>query len=126
MKLGIFYIIGLVLLTDICDTISQLFLKSSINSIDLHINTFKKALELVIRLAKIPVVWLGFVFSGISLCIWLFVLTRADLNFAYSVDSMRYILITLASMAILKEKIGTIRWFGIIAVVSGIMLVVLG
>jgi len=126
MKLGIFYIIGLVLLTDICDTISQLFLKSSINSIDLHINTFKKALELVIRLAKIPVVWLGFVFSGISLCIWLFVLTRADLNFAYSVDSMRYILITLASMTILKEKIGTIRWFGIIAVVSGIMLVVLG
>jgi hypothetical protein len=43
-----------------------------------------------------PRLWVGFIFSIISLCIWLFVLSKADLNFAFSADSMHYIFIALA------------------------------
>jgi uncharacterized membrane protein len=126
MKQQIFFIIGLILLTDIFDTVSQLFLKSSINSLDLHVNTVKKALQFTWRLIMIPRVWVGFIFSAISLGFWLFVLSKSDLNFAFSLDSMRYILITLASGLFLKEKISLPRWLGIICVVFGIMLVAVG
>jgi len=126
VKQNLLFIIFLIFITDICDTISQLLLKSSINSLDLHINTVKKVIRLVINLARTPRVLIGFVFSTVSFCIWLFVLTKSDLNFAFSMDSMRYVLIALASVLILKEKINTVRWLGIFAVVCGIMLVAVG
>jgi uncharacterized membrane protein len=126
MKQQILLIIGLILLTDIFDTVSQLFLKSSINSLDLHVNSVRKALQFSWRLIRIPRVWIGFIFSTVSLGFWLFVLSKADLNFAFSLDSMRYILITLASGIFLKEKISSSRWLGIICVVFGIMLVAAG
>ncbi|MGD0336826.1 MAG: EamA family transporter [Candidatus Omnitrophota bacterium] len=126
MKQNLILIISLIFVTDICDTVSQLLLKSSINSLDLHINTIKKVIRLMVQLIKTPRVLIGFFFSALSLSIWLVVLTKADLNFAFSIDSMRYILIALASVLILKEKINTARWLGIFAVVCGIILVAIG
>ena len=126
MKQTMFFIIFLIFLTDICDTISQLLLKSAINSLDLHINTVRKVIRLMIRLVLNPRVLVGLVFSALSLFIWLFVLTKSDLNFAFSMDSMRYILIALASVFVLKEKINIVRWLGIFAVVCGIVIVAIG
>ena len=126
MKQTMFFIIFLIFLTDICDTISQLLLKSAINSLDLHINTVRKVIRLMIRLVLNPRVLVGLVFSALSLFIWLFVLTKSDLNFAFSMDSMRYILIALASVFVLKEKISIVRWLGIFAVVCGIAIVAIG
>ncbi len=126
MKTNIFFIIGLIALTDLCDTISQLILKSSINSIDWHVNTVQKALRLIWQLLKLPRVWLGFLISGISFLIWLFVLTKADLNLAFSLDSMRYVMIALASVLLLKEKVSIVRWLGITCVVFGIAMVAMG
>jgi drug/metabolite transporter (DMT)-like permease len=126
MKLNIFFIIGLILITDISDTVSQLFLKSSINSLEPHVNSIKKAFIFMLRLSRMPRVWFGFLLSTFSLGFWLFVLSKADLNFAFSLDSMRYILIALASSLFLKEKISRVRWLGIACVVFGIMLVAAG
>lgn len=126
MKQNVLFVIFLIFVTDIFDTVSQLALKSSINSLDLHINTVKKVINLVIQLIKIPRVWIGFIFSALSLLMWLFVLTKSDLNFAFAMDSMRYILIALASVLVLREKISITRWIGIFAVICGIILVAIG
>ena len=126
MTQNIIFIIFLIFVTDICDTVSQLLLKSSINSLDFHVNSIKKVIKLVLQLIKIPRVLIGFVFSAISLLMWLFVLTKADLNFAFSIDSMRYILIALASVLFLKEKINMARWLGISAVICWITLLAIG
>ena len=80
----------------------------------------------MMRLVSIPRVWLGFLFSAVSLTIWLFALSKSGLGFAFSLDSMRYILIALASAIFLKEKIGVGRWLGILYVVLGIVLVATG
>ena len=126
MMYSVFAIIGLIALTDACDTISQLLLKHSINTLDLHIDTVRKVLRFVLRLARSPLVWCGFLFSTVSLGVWLFVLTKAPLNFAYSLDSMRYVMIALASVVVLKEKVGLVRWLGILSVVIGIAMVAAG
>ncbi len=126
MSFSLIAVIFLVGLTDICDTVSQIFLKVSINSFDLHLDTVKKVIRFVGQLIQHPRVWISFVFSSLSLGIWIFVLSKADLNFAYSLDSMRYVFITVASVFFLKEKVGVGRWLGIICVVLGIALVAAG
>ncbi|MCK9572663.1 MAG: hypothetical protein M0Q96_05270 [Candidatus Omnitrophica bacterium] len=124
MQTPLFLILFLIALTSLCDTINQLFLKSTIDSLNFQ-PTFNilKILKFIWRLVRIPRLWIGFIFSVISLCIWLFVLSKSDLNFAFSADSMHYIFIALASGLILKEHISRLRLVGTLVIVLGIILV---
>jgi drug/metabolite transporter (DMT)-like permease len=123
MQAGTLFIISLIVLTSLFDTISQLFLKNSINSLLPPEKSVKKILFFILKLILIPWVWLGGIFSCFSLFIWLFALSKADLNFAFSVDSMHYIFIAIASKMILKEKVGFKRWAGTIFITLGIVFV---
>jgi len=124
MKESLFFILSLIALTGICDTISQTFLKSTINSLNFNFSWhFVKFFKFIFKVMLTPIVWLGLFFSSASLCIWLFVLSRADLNFAFSADSMHYIFIAFASRFILKEKVGWQRWLGILSIIIGIVFV---
>ncbi len=124
MKEGLAFIFFLIVLTSVCDTINQLFLKSAINSLTLSSPiTIAKIIRFIGELIRVPRVWVSFLFSVLSLCIWLFVLSKVDLNFAFSVDSMTYIFIAFASRHVLKEKVGFKRWSGTIFIIIGIILV---
>lgn len=123
MKTDVIFIVLLIILTSFFDTINQLFLKNSINSLNPNIRTIKNVVSFIIKLALIPQVWIGFTFCTLSLLIWLFVLSKADLNFAFSADSMHYIFIAFASRLFLKEKVGLQRWIGTIFIVIGIILI---
>jgi len=124
MKANLFFILSLIALTSICDTISQIFLKSTINALSFnfswHLIRFSR---FILKIMLTPLVWAGLFFSTTSLCIWLFVLSKADLNFAFSADSMHYIFIALASKFILKEKVSWQRWLGILSIIIGIVFV---
>jgi len=124
MKEGLLFIFFLIVLTSLCDTINQLFLKSAINSLSLSSPiTVVKIIKFIIELIRVPRVWLSFLFAVLSLCIWLFILSKVDLNFAFSLDSMTFIFIALASKKILKEKVGFKRWSGTVLIILGIVLV---
>ncbi len=125
MKISISLIIFLIILTSACDTISQLFLKTSINSLGVNINSLRKIFGFIIKLILVPWIWVGLIFSCLSLFIWLFVLSKADLNLAFSIDSMHYVFIAFASSWILREKVGFKRWLGTLLIVVGIVLVTL-
>ena len=124
MRQGLLLVLSLIALTSLCDTINQLFLKSAIDSLNFTptlniIKIFKFIFRLIIK----PRLWVGFGFSLVSLCVWLVVLSKTDLNFAFSADSMHYIFIALASRFVLKEKMGTCRWLGTGLIVAGIVFV---
>jgi len=124
MREGLLIILFMIAFTSLCDTVNQLFLKSTIDSLNLSpklnfIKIFKFIFQLIIK----PRLWLSFLFSVISLCIWLLVLAKADLSFAFSADSMHYIFIALASRFILKEKFSSLRWLGTGLIVMGIVFV---
>ncbi len=123
MKVGIFLIILLVICADLFDTISQLYMKLAINHLDAQVSSLKKAFIFLFNLLRMPRMWVSFTLSVTSLSLWLFVLSKAELNFAYSIDSMRYIFIAFASLIFLKERIGPLRWIGIASIVFGILMV---
>lgn len=123
MEVNILFIISLIVCTDIFDTVSQLSIKLAINHLDAQVNSWKKAIAFLFKLLGMRRLWISFIFSAASLSVWLFVLSKADLSLAYSIDSLRYIFITIASLIFLKERIGVIRWLGIVSIFFGIMLV---
>lgn len=124
MKENLFFILSLIALTSICDTINQTFLKSTVNSLSFNFSWHLiKFFKFIFKIMLTPLVWVGLFFSTISLCIWLFVLSKADLNFAFSADSMHYIFIALASKFVLKEKVSWQRWLGILSIIVGIVFV---
>lgn len=125
MKPKSLYIFFLIVLTSLSDTASQLLFKSSINSLNFTVDGIKKIFRFVFRLLLTPKIWIGFGFSLMSLFLWLFVLSKADLNFAFSLDSVHYLFIGFASKFILKEHVGVKRWLGTILIVVGIFLVTL-
>jgi len=111
------------MLTSICDTISQICLKTTINSLgEFSSRHLKNVLRFILKLILKPKTWLALIFSTLSLIIWLIVLSKADLNFAFSVDSMHYIFIALGSSLLLKEKVGGVRWLGTLSLVVGIVI----
>ena len=116
-------IILLIVLTSIFDTISQLLLKTSINKLNFDIDGIRKIIKFIWLLIKIPWVWVGFFFSCLSLLVWLLVLSKADLNFVFSIDSMHYIFIAIGSGIFLKERINKNRWIGTILIMIGIVIV---
>ena len=124
MKQGLLVILSMIALTSLCDTINQLFLKSTIDSLNFTptLNIIK-IFKFIFQLISKPRLWVGFGFSLISLCVWLVVLSKTDLNFAFSADSMHYIFIALASRFVLKERMGAWRWLGTGLIVVGIVFV---
>lgn len=127
MKQELFSLIYLIILTSACDTINQLFLKSAINAIPApRAKTIPEIAFFIIRLIIRPRVWLSGLFSLLSLFIWLFVLSKADLNFAFSVDSMHYIFIAMTCGFVLRERVCFQRWLGTLSIAIGIVLVSLG
>ena len=77
----------------------------------------------ILRIILTPLAWLGFLFSCLSLFLWLFVLSKAELSFAFSLDSMHYVFIAVASSLVLKEKVSLHRWIGTMLIMIGIILV---
>jgi drug/metabolite transporter (DMT)-like permease len=126
MSHNIFFILGLIAAASICDTLREIFLKTAINSLqDFSPNNVKKVVIFIFKLIRIPLVWISFICSVLSLFFYLFVLSKVDLNFAFSLDSMHYIFIAFASRFLLKEKVNSYRWVGTFFIVVGITLVTL-
>jgi drug/metabolite transporter (DMT)-like permease len=126
MKEGQLFILSLIVFTSLCDTFRELFLKSGVNSLNQFApDNIRGVVIFVFKLIRTPWVWISILVGFFSLFIWLFVLSKADLNLAFSLDSMHYIFIALASQFILKEKVRFSRWFGTFLIVLGITLVAL-
>lgn len=126
MKNNILVILGLIIISNIFDTTRELFLKSAINTVDAESpKDIRSLIKFLSKLLRKHRVWLSFLCSILSLLFYLLVLSKADLNFAFSLDSMHYIFIAVTAKLILKEKVGASRWFGTLFVVIGIILVTL-
>ncbi|MCK4428329.1 MAG: EamA family transporter [candidate division Zixibacteria bacterium] len=68
-------------------------------------------------------VLLGFFLYGVSALLWMIVLSRVDLSFAYPFVSLSYVMVILFSCFLLKENLPWIRIVGVLVICSGVYLV---
>jgi multidrug transporter EmrE-like cation transporter len=59
----------------------------------------------------------------ISVVVWLLVLSRVDISYAYPLLSIGYIITAFAGMIFFQESISMTRWTGIIVICFGVWLI---
>jgi drug/metabolite transporter (DMT)-like permease len=68
-------------------------------------------------------VWAGLLLFGISAAVWIVVLSRVSLSFAYPFAALTYIIIVLFDRVILKVPVPGLRWAGVMLIATGIVLI---
>lgn len=99
--------------------IAQIVLKSGIGSA----NTAVGLLEFFIKTLTSPIVILGLGLYGLGAVLWLIVLSREDVSFAYPLVSFAYVLAIFLSAIFLKEHVTPGRIIGSLLIMLGIFVI---
>ena len=92
-------------------------------SVHIREHSLKNILKIIKIFIKNKYIVIGFLLYGISVLMWLIVLTKLDLSYAYPITSLSYVLVTLGSIFFLKEKVSMLKWFAIVLVILGVVFV---
>lgn len=105
---------------------AQLTLKYGVDRVTKHGHSgivLSEPATSLVRVAKEPFVWLGLILFGISAAVWIVVLSRVSLSFAYPFAALTYIIIVLFDRLILQVPVPGLRWAGVLLIATGIILV---
>lgn len=67
-------------------------------------------------------IWLGLALYGLSSIAWLWVLSRAQLSFAYPVLALSFPIVVALSAVLFGESVGPIQWIGVLLIIAGVSL----
>jgi drug/metabolite transporter (DMT)-like permease len=116
-------LIGLILFSVLLAAGAQLTLKHGMNQVADNTGALKLTADSIKDVLTTPAVWGGLFLFGLSAIVWLAVLSRTSLSFAYPFASLTYVLILLADRFVLHEQIPPLRWAGVFCIMVGIVLV---
>lgn len=118
-------LIAMILLSVGLAAVAQLALKHGMNEVNdrLAPATFSLNGASLRALVGQPFVWGGLFLFGLSALVWLVVLSRASLSFAYPFAALTYVLILLFDLFVLDETVPPLRWGGVAFIAVGIFLV---
>lgn len=118
-------LIAMILLSVGLAAVAQLTLKHGMNLVNTSLRPHRFGLDgtSVRALATTWAVWAGLFLFGLSALVWLVVLSRASLSFAYPFASLTYVLILLFDRFWLNENVPALRWGGVAFIVTGIVLI---
>jgi drug/metabolite transporter (DMT)-like permease len=116
-------LIGLILGSVLLAAIAQLTLKHGMNQVTARSGVATLRLGSLKAMATNAFVVGGLVLFALSAVIWLMVLSRASLSFAYPFVSLSYLVIVLADRFVLGESVPPLRWAGVALIMTGIVLV---
>ena len=76
----------------------------------------------IIRLFFSPVVFCALCLYAATTGLWLYILSKVPISFAYPIQALAFPLVLLASMLVFKESISITRWVGVLVIVCGVMI----
>lgn len=116
-------LIGLILLSVALAAVAQLTLKQGMNAVTASSGPLKITARSLGDVVVTPQVWLGLLLFGLSAFVWLAVLSRTSLSFAYPFASLTYVLILVFDRFWLDQQVPVVRWFGVFFIMTGIVLI---
>ena len=116
-------IFGIIVASVALNTTGQLLLKRGMNRVGPSRISASAMARTLLRAALTPSVVLGFSCYAVSAVLWLYVLSVADLSWAYPLLSMAYVLVALSAAVFLGERLTPARIAGTLAIVAGVVLV---
>ena len=101
----------------------QLLLKYGMSSSGDQVDEVREVIPRLLKAAMNPVVITGFLLYGLSAALWLILLTRVDLSFAYPMLSLGYVLVVFLARALFNEQVTFVRFLGTLVVCLGVFLI---
>jgi drug/metabolite transporter (DMT)-like permease len=87
-----------------------------------EVNFRVSILSELIKLVFNPVVFSGLILYFVGTVLWLIALSKTTLNFAYPFTALTFVLVMVSSKVIFLENIPTLRYFGVILIILGLLL----
>jgi multidrug transporter EmrE-like cation transporter len=113
--------IALVLISVLLGVSGQLSLKQGMKNIgNFELRNFASAK--VFKLVTEKFVGIGIVLYVIATLLWLVILSKAELSFAYPMLAIGYILIAIFSKIFFNENVTFVRFLGILLISTGVFL----
>ena len=113
----------LILLGVLLNAAAQLALKQGMH----QIGQFEFRLETLCRAslaaALSPFVLVGLACYVVSVAVWLLVLSRVEVSFAYPLLSVGYVVVALVGWLVFQEAVSPVRWAGILMICLGVWLI---
>ena len=119
-------LIGLILISVTLAAVAQLTLKHGMNVVTGNGTeplSLSEPLATVKRIALTPSVWIGLMIFAVSAAVWLLVLSRVSLSFAYPFASLTYVLILVFDRFVLHQPISGLRYAGVGLIIAGLFLI---
>ena len=118
-------LIAMILLSVGLAAVAQLALKQGMNQVNAELIPAKFSVNggSLKALVSEPFVWAGLLLFGLSALVWLVVLSRASLSFAYPFAALTYVMILLFDHFVLDEGVPALRWGGVGFIAIGIFLI---
>ncbi len=114
--------IGLILISVFLGAIGQVLVKYGAVNLQLNFSGAYLLPSILSILKNLPVMC-GILSYGISFLLWIKVLSKVELSYAYPMVSIGYVLIMFFSYFLFKENISMIRIAGVICIIIGVVLV---
>ena len=70
-----------------------------------------------------PAILLGIFFEALFFLCLLFLMSKSDISFLWPLTALSFVMTTLAALLFLNEKVGGIRWAGVVFIVIGAALI---
>ena len=109
----------LIFLSVFLNALAQIFLKIASSKLNASVTILEKVKSIIIDLNFL----LGFLCYGVSIVVWVYVLSRVKVSIAYPMQSMGYIIGTLLAYLILSETVTHANIVGLILITSGVLII---
>ena len=114
--------LSLILISVFLGSIGQVLIKigaDKINKAGSFFSSVQSIFTDIFNLVKVPELVFGVIFFGASFLLWVKVLTKSELSYAYPMVSLGYIIVALFSFFLFKETITFNKIAGILLIISG-------
>lgn len=101
---------------------AQISLKAGVRSLEKQQISRRPLLRFFLHIFRTPYVLFGFLFYGISILLWLYVLSAFELSYVYPLVSINYVFVVIGSKLFFQESVGK-RWPAIFLIIVGVVLV---
>lgn len=114
--------IGLILVSVFLGSFGQILVKIGAPNLQLNFSGINILYSILHILKNIPVM-MGIISYGISFLIWIKVLSKVELSYAYPMVSLGYVLVMIFSYFFFKENITLSRILGTALIILGVIFI---
>ena len=118
-----YLVLSLILLDVALNVVGQLSLKFGMSKMGNFSLSFPALTSVFARAAVNPFIILGVLCYGTGFLVWLIVLAKADVSYAYPMISLGYVFTAVLAWMLLGEHVTIFRFMGILVTCLGVLII---